>query len=197
MNIIGICGTHGTGKSTILNGVEARGYPVNKAQISRTVQKALGWNSLTEAQHSVQNMWDLQETILCVMYDRDAEINKLGILTTVERTPADVWAYTEMWCTYHGIDPKTSQQATNFRARCLKMAESYARFIIVEPNEAVVFEPDPNRATQLTRKFVQSSINRFIGGASLPAYLIRGVTREERVAEAVSTIVLEKARAGL
>ena len=197
MNIIGICGTHGTGKSTILQGVEAQGYPVNKTQISRTVQSALGWSTLHEAQRSVQNMWDLQETILCVMWDRDTEIDRLGILTTVERTPADVWAYTEMWCTYHGVDFKTDRQATNFKARCLKMAESYARFIIVEPTDAIPFEADPNRATLLTRKYVHSAINKFIGGAELPAYLIQGVSRQERVAEAVSTIILERARLGL
>ena len=42
--IVGLSGTHGTGKSTIINGVAELGYKVNQAQLARAAQKALGWD---------------------------------------------------------------------------------------------------------------------------------------------------------
>ena len=45
--IVGLSGTHGTGKSTIINGVAELGYKVNQAQLARAAQKALGWETLS------------------------------------------------------------------------------------------------------------------------------------------------------
>lgn len=196
MNIIGICGTHGTGKSTVLQGVKAQGFKVNETQISRKVQKALGWETLGEAEKSVQNMWDLQETILATMYDRDQAILKSDMLTAVERTPADVWAYTEMWCTYHGIDVKQNAQAVNFKARCRSMAEKYAKYVMVLPHDAVLFAPDPNRATLMSRKFVELAIARFIEEGSYSSYVIRSPDRKERITEMMAQMIIERARLG-
>jgi predicted ATPase len=197
MNIIGICGTHGTGKSTILQGIKNQGFKVNEAQISRAVQKTLGWETLGEAEKSVQNMWDLQEAILATMYDRDHTILKSDRLTAVERTPADVWAYTEMWCTYHGIDVKRDAQAVNFKARCRSMAEKYSKYVIVQPHDTVLFAPDPNRATLMSRKFVELAIARFIEGGGYSSYVMRSPDRKERVTEMMAQMIIEKARLGL
>ena len=92
--IVGLCGTHGTGKSTIINGIRDLGYKVNQAQLSRSAQKALGWDTLSRAQESKANMWALQYAILNAMFDRDQEALSTGEIVLVERTPADVWAYT-------------------------------------------------------------------------------------------------------
>lgn len=184
--IIGLCGTHGTGKTTILQAAKEAGCSVNEAQLSRAAQKALGWEKLSIAGESVENMWALQEAVLAAMYDRDEAILKSGELTVVERTPADVWAYTAMWCQRLNIDTNEDEHARNYRGRCRAMASKYLKFVVVPPVDAIPFVAEPNRADLASRQFVEHVINAFIWDGLLSAYkayTISTTSREGRSAE--------------
>jgi predicted ATPase len=191
--IIGVCGTHGTGKSTIVKSVREAGYPVMDVQLSRTAQAALGWSSLSLAQESIENMWDLQEAVLGAMWDRDQAITKSKTLTLVERTPADVWAYTQLWCQRVGVDVGSSRQALSYRQRCRDMACQYAKFICVPASDKVPFVEDPHRADLASRKYVESEIKRFISSGLLPAYDIVYDDQDERSAEVLGIFALHNA----
>ncbi len=186
--IVGICGTHGTGKSTIIKGVKAAGYPVVETSIAREAQKALGWAVLSEAEKSVDNMWALQNAILHAMFLRDQTIHKSGMITVVERTPADVWAYTAMWCRRLNIDSLTDFTASMYKARCQSMAREYRLFLQVPMSDAVPFVEEPNRADLPSRLFVALSIDNFIWSGAWPTIKIKSTTPEERVAEALATL---------
>lgn len=181
--VVGLSGTHGTGKSTIMNGVEKAGFKVNRAQLSRTAQKALGWESLSVAQASVDNMWALQDAILKAMRARDADIVNTGTLTLVERTPADMWAYTKMWCARLGIDPKTDDRALNYYDNCVALNSNYAKILFIPMIPEVVFVEEPNRADLASRAPVEESIKDYLLNSNVNFDAIRGVSPEARVLE--------------
>jgi hypothetical protein len=190
--IVGLCGTHGTGKSTIINGVRDLGYKVNQAQLSRSAQKALGWDTLSRAQESKANMWALQYAILDAMFDRDQEALSTAEIVLVERTPADVWAYTEMWCRRLLIDHVTDRQAVMYKKACRDLATNYCQFLFVPISDAVKFVAEPNRADSESRSFVNIAIREFIESGGLPLTEIRSTSPVTRIAEAQTTISIER-----
>lgn len=189
--ILGISGTHGTGKSTILNGLEAAGFAVDRTQLSREAQVALGWDRLDKAQESPENMWALQEAILGAMWDRDQRIIARRELTVVERTPADAWAYTQMWMNRLKLS-QLSNQAVSYRGRCGSMANSYSKFIVLQQAASVPFEEDPRRADVASRDQVENLINNFIKGHGLPHHIIESTSKSARIAEATAVFFCSK-----
>lgn len=186
--LVGICGTHGTGKSTLLRGAKDSGCVVNESQLSRTAQAALGWDKLSRAQESVENMWALQEAILVAMYDRDEAIERMSNIqhvTLVDRTPADVWAYTEMWCNRLGIDCLSDVRARSYKQQCREMAKRYARFLIVPINSQIKFVEEPNRADASSRVFVQQAIENFIFDGGLTYAVIKNADKDDRISEVI------------
>lgn len=183
--IVGLCGTHGTGKSTILHAAKEAGFQVSEAQLSRTAQKALGWETLARAQESEENMWALQDAIAMAMYDRDQEIIKSGKLTLVERTPADVWAYTNLWVSRLRMSGKKVDEARleRYKNICRVQASRYAKYIVVEPCAEIAFVEEPNRADAESRKLVQDYINAFLWDGMLPSYFIKSTDRLGRSSE--------------
>jgi predicted ATPase len=189
--IIGLCGTHGTGKTTVLQAAKEAGFKVDETQLSRAAQAALGWDRLSRAQESVENMWALQDAILEAMYDRDENIRKSGELTVVERTPADVWAYTAMWCQRLMLDVR-DQRVAFYKAQCRNMSNSYTRFVLVPPVEAIPFVEEPNRADIESRNFVAHEINAFLWDGLLPTHFMQAISREARKAEIVMLCTIEQ-----
>lgn len=191
--IVGLCGTHGTGKSTILQGVKSAGLQVVETQLSRSAQKSLGWSSLSKAEQSVENMWSLQDAILNAMYDRDLLISKSNQLTLVERTPADVWAYTELWCSRLGLNALTDSKAKSFKRLCRQLAgDFYSMFLVVPIKEEIKFVVDPHRADETSRITVSESINGFIWDGGLSYSVIESTLPEARISEAIAQITLLK-----
>lgn len=189
-HIIGLFGTHGTGKSTILNGVKNAGLNVCESSLSRTAQKFLGWTELSEAEKSEDHMWALQDAIMAAMYDRDLEIIKSKQYTLVERTPADIWAYTEMWCTRLNIDFTTDARALGYKKQCRALAANYKLFIQVPISDAVSFVAEPNRADLKSRVSAEKAMQEFVMSGNLDLYRIISTGKEQRIGEAVSVIKL-------
>jgi AAA domain len=181
--VIGLCGTHGTGKSTILNGIKGLGLAVSESQIAREAQKALGWDALSRAQESVENVWALQNAILDAMIARDQAICDSQKLTLVERTPADALAYTLMWCQRLNINPEEDERALDYDQRCWEASLNYGNFIYIPMNDAIPFVPDPHRADLPSREFVAKTIRHFLEENLLPYYYLTATSREARVAE--------------
>lgn len=186
--VVGLSGTHGTGKSTISKGVKESGIAVSEAQLSRTAQKLLGWDSLKRAQESVENMWALQDAVLTAMNERDEAIENSRIVTLVERTPADLWAYTKMWCGRLGIDYTTNAKAQTYYAQCRDLINRYAMFLVVPMTAEIPFVEEPNRADLASRQPVADSIEEFLSAVAPPVHVINEITPTKRALEAVILI---------
>lgn len=180
--IVGLCGTHGTGKSTILQGVKEAGITTNQSQLSRIAQKELGWDSLSKAQDSVDNMWALQDAILNAMHERDTLIHTSQVMTVVERTPADMWAYTKMWCNRLSIDIHDNRVVSYCKA-CHNLADRYLQFVYVPPIDAIPFKVDPHRADKESRQSVANYVSSFLSLSNHPTYKIATVSQQDRVKE--------------
>lgn len=191
--LVGLSGTHGTGKSTILQAAENTGFIVDRTQISRSVQARLGWDRLSCAEDSIENMIALQEEIANVMYDRDIEYARTPQLTLVERTPADVWAYTKVWCSRHGLNAETYPWAQDYKCRLRRMSAAYHYHVFVPQVKEIPFVEDPNRADFASRLSVEIIIESYIFGGGLRAYVIKGITREERSAEIAALYTMLRA----
>lgn len=192
-NVIGLCGAHGTGKSTILRAVKEKGFRVSEAQLSRTAQKMLGWDSLSRAQESESNMWALQDAILAALYDRDQEIAASGKMTLVDRTPADVWGYTLLWATR--LDMKVDlDRLRQYKGQCRELAARYTRHLIVPIREEIAFVAEANRADLESREFHSNAVNDFVIGGGLRHSIIQTLNIEYRAAEAIIWLAMEHSR---
>lgn len=192
--IIGLSGTHGTGKSTILNGVADAGFTVDRSQLSRAAQAALGWDTLSRAGESVENMWALQNMILRMLSIRDERIVEAQTLTFVERTPADLWAYTQMWCRRLDVDVFTTPSAQHYRAECTRQMANYNAIMILPPHDDVPFVAEPNRADEIGRLQADHDITSFIIHQNeMRAYIIKNVGKLERIAEVVNYLTYARA----
>lgn len=184
-SVVGLSGTHGTGKSTILSGVKSHSLAVRETSLSRTAQAELGWETLEEAGKSESNMWALQEAILSAMSQRDSAICSTGEITLVDRTPADVWAYTHMWCVRLGINVEEYRRAQQFKESCFNMLQLYATVIVVPPIDSIPFIAEANRADLPSREEVQSHIDAFIWERDVPFIIIKEPLLDLRVTTVV------------
>ena len=193
--IVGISGTHGTGKSTIMDALIASVQSVDRSQISRSAQKALGWATLKDATSTVESVIQFQEAVLEAMYDRDYKILTSGINTHVfvERTPADVYSYACWWITqqHKCTEPEVVNWLSMYKQRCRVMQAKYLTTVIVQPHPNIPFVADPNRATLENREFVRNEINRFIQDGGCSHSFINTLAPEDRAAECISAVVLQ------
>lgn len=163
--VVGISGTHGTGKSFLSRHLEPH-IAVDRTQLSRTAQKELGWDTLSRAEESEENVWALQNAILDAMIKRDAALNNLGQHLDkpiiAERTPADLYAYTRMWLVRLSIDPRESQEFKAYHARLVEAIKAYRQVIMIFPHESIPFVAEPNRADEKSRQYVNDEIISFL-----------------------------------
>lgn len=182
--ILGISGSHGTGKSTITNALK-EWIQVDESQLSRSAQKALGWDKLSIAGESIENMWALQDAIFEAMIQRDWRLNLMPEFVATERTPADLWAYTVMWCKRLGIDHKVDERAQEYFRKCKTASKLYDAFIIVPICTAIPFEVDPNRADLQSREEVSELIQDFLEEDTEKCHTIFSTGKQERAEEAI------------
>jgi predicted kinase len=191
--VIGLCGTHGTGKSTVIKGLKEAGIPVDDTQLSRTAQKMLGWDSLERVHESAENLWSLQDAILAAMYDRDKIINESQTFTIVDRTPADVAAYTLLWMLkLDYIGEENRHRYDTFRGQCRTMASRYALHVYFPIREEIPFVAEAQRAKLEDREMHDRHINNFLRGVN--AYEMSSIAPDARVAEVIAQYEFEKVR---
>lgn len=181
--IIGLSGTQGTGKSTILQAAKAAGFIVDEISLSRTVQAKLGWDNLSRAQESAKNMILLQMGIAEEMFKRDMKYVTSDEIVLVERTPADVWAYTSIWCARNNVSLESNSWARDYNEALQVMMKFYACCIIVPQAQEIPFVMDPHRADLDSRDEVDRILRQFIHCTSTKQYEMKGVSREDRSKE--------------
>ena len=150
--IFGITSTHGTGKSTLLNGLEFGGINVDKTKISRNVQNALGWSSLERVLESFNTMMDFQEEVFKQLVERD---RKITVPTVVERTPLDLVTYSTLWFK-HFRDKEMEvdeDRLLQYEIDCMEwFFENYGGVIYIPIVDAIPFEIESSRGFASNRE---------------------------------------------
>lgn len=96
--VIAISGTHASGKSTLLDALEQRGYRVARFSAPRAAQKDRGKNLEEMLDSGFFDMVEHQRKVLelKVKHDYEAKSQANGIVF-VERSMLDVMAYATLW----------------------------------------------------------------------------------------------------
>ena len=167
--VVGLSGTQGGGKSTLLLGLKENGWALDTFRVSRAVQEELGWKTLDNVMSSVQMMQQFQEEIFKQKYAHDLELRQSGgdTLHLTERTFADICAYTTHWTWelhYQGqwLLADASRWLSNYTSKCVEaQAECYGGVMLLPLMSNVVWENDPNRAKRNSAETIYESIERF------------------------------------
>lgn len=167
--LVGVSGTQGAGKSTLIDGLKNRGWATDPFKVSRAVQAELGWESLERVMDDVETMKRFQEEVLRQKLLRDFDMGRLetdGVILT-ERTFADIAAYTTHWCWEH-IDRRNwtvdeaSAWLTPYLSQCASaQLECYSAVILLPYMKSVKWQDDPHRAGAEFRDSFFDDVNGF------------------------------------
>lgn len=174
--IVALSGTHGTGKSSILNACEGS-VRVDRTGLSRGVQAKMGKN-LAEILTDADSILSFQEAIFEAMVYRDRSIMSLSTfaedsnryalgdsLVLVERSPYDLIAYASTW-----LDPiwdalievgdiSSITRYHIFVDKCvLHAAEMYEGIVFVPAVPTIPFVADVNRGSLESRQLLEEEL---------------------------------------
>lgn len=160
-------GAHGTGKSVTLEAIK-RIIPldgpmkVDDFKVSRTVLKALGL-TLQEATATPESTKDYQTKVLNAAFRHLyllKILDKQGDQTIhlVDRTVADIYAYTRLWCEKNNID---KQWLAEFKSKCIEMLPTYDK-IFLFPHGIFPFVDDGVRAKEDTQERIAHYTHEFL-----------------------------------
>jgi hypothetical protein len=156
MKVIGLSGPQGAGKSSLLKSLVEFGWQVDDFKVARTVQLALGWDSLDRVLESPQTMIEFHDEIIKQKLAQDVDLMLSGsdsiILT--ERTFADIASYSLLW-SQKLIDGgkwnlyDAAQFLIPFIDRCARAQDICYEGVIYLPfMEHITFEEDSHRAKE-------------------------------------------------
>jgi len=152
--LVAVSGTHGSGKSSILNGLASK-FEVDDYKVSRAVQAELGVENLQELITSFYKMKAYQDKVFEYKWARDSAIATNGLddkIVLTERSFFDIAAYTEVWLSrYKKLSADQQMWWENYKAKCIEAQHIYSGLVIVHAHPNIDFELDPNRADEESR----------------------------------------------
>lgn len=132
--MIGLCGAHRTGKSTLARAfAEREGIPFVQTSIS-AVYQAAGLHPADEC--SIEQRIAIQETILETLCKQYVQARKLSSLFIADRTPIDIASYmlADVGRQATAENRELGDLLTDYTDRCLKLAgEHFAVVVQVQP----------------------------------------------------------------
>lgn len=181
MKVIGISGAQGGGKTSLLEELKTRGYEVDDFKVSRTVQQRMGFKSLDDVLSSLDLMIEFQLQVLEAKRKNDLALaNSDGDdVVFVERTFADILAYTELWAgklngTLDHTDSACLAEFMNSYSEMCSTCQNwiYAGVAVLPLMEHVQWQHDPHRAKKEDASQVYSSVERFVLSTSPQHFVI-------------------------
>jgi predicted ATPase len=180
MRVIGLSGAQGSGKSSMLLELRARGWKLDEFRVSRAVQAQLGWDSLARVMDAPETMMQFQQEVFAQKLKRDSELAAMAsdqrhdrdgsqnsvILT--ERTFADIWAYTSMWTwRFHEQNKLTFSEALAWLTPYTKLcadaqSQVYSGVLLLPFMNHITFEDDTHRASRADVDSVYEDVDRFV-----------------------------------
>lgn len=154
--LVAVSGTHGSGKSAILNGLAANPkFIVDDYKVSRAVQAELEVENLQELVTSFYKMKSYQDKVFEYKWARDSAFATDGLddrIVLTERSFFDIAAYTQVWLTrYKRLSADQQMWWENYKAKCIQAQSIYSGLVVVHSHPNIPFELDPNRADEASR----------------------------------------------
>lgn len=147
--LVAISGSQGSGKTTILKKLEAKGYPIIERKTSRSIQTEWGV-SLEDIIKDPDLVVKFQDEILVrKLKDELHGQRKSGMtydvrtrITFTERTYADLFAYAVIWL---GRENRFNEYLNDYYLKCMRAQQTYDAVYYVKGGKFPIVM-DPNRA---------------------------------------------------
>lgn len=202
MIVVGISGAQGGGKTSMLASIKDRGWRVDDFKVARAVQAQLGWSTLTNVMETYETMIAFQNEVLRQKFEHDLSlreqpgartIDNRGHIILVERTFADIVAYTQLW-TWKFIDrgDVTFTDGIHFLAdyssRCAEAHNRIYDAVVLLPFMShIPWQDDPHRASREDIATVYESVEMFTKyRTASKSYTISQLTVEDRATEVIN-----------
>lgn len=203
--LVGLSGCHGTGKTTVLNALKARGLSVVEGSLARIAQAKLGIKTVTEAP-SLLDALQLQFEIFYAMADRDRDIlrNSDAEIVFVDRSPVDVYGYTHLWLMENAKAlaelpikeyERISDEARHLFAKLEQHGRDTYNHIIVFPlRDEIPFVAENNRANIQSRNYTATlmayagDLIEYHRDSRADVYQLKKLDVEERVDEILARV---------
>lgn len=168
--VVGLSGSQGGGKSSLLTCLSGHGWDVDDFKVSRAVQAEFGWESLSNVMDSPQTMVKFQREIHRQKVMRDEMLmNRTDVdVILTERTFADICAYSVDWGWKHADKKLWSlDDAVNWAQEITHMcapAQKLYSGVILLPfmKDVIKWEEDPNRASFNDIERIYDSVEHFM-----------------------------------
>lgn len=196
MKVIAVTGAQGSGKSTLLEKLKTKDLQVDDFKVSRAVQTKLGWDSLTEVLTSPGLMMKFQEMVLHEKFSHDKKLAAASPdseLVFVERSFADIYAYTELWFDRLGmrLSPQYVSWLNSYETTCKLCQTIYSGVIMVPLMKEIKWEDDPKRASKADAEVCYGKMLSFVSDFTkvdpqFPSYTIKQSAITKRVTETLN-----------
>lgn len=190
--LIGISGSHGSGKSTLITELcDQQKYREDKLKISRFIQSSIfNASNLDSIIADPITMVSFQEMILRIRTETNIQIKEtksfLKKITISERTPADISVYAYHWAQKNMDNLIIQNWIKSYENSCKNQMDIYDLIIYIPP--IIPFVSDENRAPIENRDSVDIGIKEFISKHAKKWYELKSSSVEDRVQEASSII---------
>jgi len=192
--IIGVSGSHGTGKTCTLDNIakvqsKDPEIVVDDFKVSRAILEEMKC-TLDQATATSKLMKVYQSRVLDVKIHRDLHVLRNIVVSTtpinflVDRSPADVWAYTKLWASKNKV---SNSWFAEFTKKCIKAIEQYDK-IILFPIGKIPFIDDGVRAKEDTQQCINDYIITFLDASEIKYHTVESATVEDRTKEIISII---------
>lgn len=146
--LIGICGAHRTGKTTLCKELEKQGYKFLQTNVS-DVFTALGYTAKDLNRLGFREMQRVQDAIFNKLVDivKSAVADPRNIYV-MDRTPIDTLAYYRAWFSvdklteYKGTDleEKIDISFKSYVLKCYWLAQHFDKIVLVQPGINIEFD---------------------------------------------------------
>ena len=194
VKIFAVTGPASSGKSTLLNALQEKGLMVNSFKVSRSIQSILGYVNLADALETPESMIEFQETVLEVKYQNDMKLlNGTEDLVLVERSFADIYAYTELHTmnfVERGMMDSTDADdfLFNFLDKCVAYQAIYSGIIAVPPMQEIEFVSEAQRGAQADVMTTWDTMEAFLSEQVMGTLLIKHADLGKRVDQVLTAL---------
>lgn len=189
VQLVGFSGAHGTGKSSVIDRIKEKNVPeifVDEYKISRSVLSSMGL-TLEQATSTVDRTKEYQLNVLDAARERIrliVEEHQFGGTMVVDRTVADIAAYTRIWCEQNRIEKKWYW---SYASECASLLENYGE-IFVFPTGVFGFEDDGVRAKEDTQLLHEKYLLEFLNVHGFKYYVVQEKTVQKRAEEIIDIL---------
>lgn len=190
IKIVGLTGSHGTGKSVVSNSVKQlspTGIFSNQISVPRYVLEKMGM-TLQQATATPELVKEYQRRILKAAHTQMCSICFNGSAapssTIVDRTVVDFYAYARLWAEQNGVD---AEWLAEFKSDCIRDLDWYDK-IFFFPTGVFPFVDDGVRAKEDTQLVISQYMEEFLI-ENFPTYhTIQSTSIEDRANEIIKII---------